>query len=403
MPIIEDALESKLTQRDLDPYRNEGAMDSSRSSESREEQVHTVRQMSEYFLELENILARIETSFTHYQVLGLDKAASAESVKSAYSQAVAVLKPPSKLIDSSLAPEVTARIEAAFEKVGQALSVLSNYGKRIDYDNSLTRKNATPLPLDLPIGFGNSNNRAQEQGGDVESNRSPNDVAIGFSKEKPEANRRRCERFNLGIPVRVSGQDEATGKWAEMAQTLNVTRLGISAAMRHRLRHGTVVHLTMPLPVKLRNHGHADPSYSVYAIVRRIEPSEEGIRLVGFEFLGEHPPRGYLERPWKVFRTVKWVGQERRREPRRGAAEPLEVQYLDETYAVFDCQLGLIENVSQSGARVYVRTAPPEFDWIRVVARNRNFESRASLRNRFTAADGYDRLCLMFLDSKWPL
>lgn len=378
-------------------------MDSRTQEALGEEREHTVQRMSEFFLELESVLARIETSSTHYQVLGLDKAATAENVKSAYSQVVAVLKPPSKLSTLSKAPETSARIEAAFDRVTEALSVLSNYGKRVEYDNSLSLKTAIPLPFDLPTAFTRPQENAIEQDAASDPKKSQQEIVTVFSREKPVENRRRSSRFDLGIPVRVAGHDESKGKWAEMAQTIDVNRLGISARMRHRVRHGMVAHLTMPLPVKLRNHGHADPTYGVYAIVRRIEPPDDGARIVGFEFLGEHPPRGYLDKPWKMFRTVKWVGPDRRHEPRRVVAEPLEVQYLDETYTVLDCQLGLTENLSCSGARVFVRTAPPEFDWVRVIARNRKFESRALLRNRFTAADGYDRLCLEFLDSKWRL
>jgi hypothetical protein len=70
---------------------------------------------------------------------------------------------------------------------------------------------------------------------------------------------------------------------------------------------------------------------------------------------------------------------------------------------VCDCQLGITENISCSGARVYVRTSPPEFDWIRIVARSRAFDTQATLRNRFVGSDGYDRLCVEFLGCKWPL
>lgn len=374
-------------------------MDSTQTPEA--EQEYSAHRISEYFLELESILGRIESSATYYQILGLDKAALPEKVKLAYSETVAVLKPSSNLITLSMPPEMTERIDAAFEKVGEAFSVLMNYGKRIEYNNSLSRKIAVPLPFDIPIGFGRQHVADPEPVAVIDAGSPLHEAFNEFANEVPEDNRRRCERFKLSIPVRLTGHDESNGKWAEMAQTLNVNRLGISIRLRHRVRHGTVVYVTLPLPVKLRNHGHADPSYGVYAIVRRIELPENGTRIVGFEFLGEHPPRGYLEKPWKVFRTVKWVGPDRRHEPRKIIAEPVEVHYLDETLTVCDCQLGLTENVSYKGARVYVRTPPPEFDWIRIVARSRSFDSRASLRNRFVGSDGYDRLCLEFVDSNW--
>jgi len=48
---------------------------------------------------------------------------------------------------------------------------------------------------------------------------------------------------------------------------------------------GLVLHLNMPLPTKLRSHGYSDPSYQLYAIVRRAEPLKSGTRIIGLEFL----------------------------------------------------------------------------------------------------------------------
>ena len=100
--------------------------------------------------------------------------------------------------------------------------------------------------------------------------------------------------------------------------------------MQRRVRNGTVVHITLPLPTKLRNHGFSDPGYNMYAIVRRAEPLEGGARLVGLEFIGNHPPAGYLDKPSATFRTQKWTGLDRRREGAR-SHRTVVIEYLRQT------------------------------------------------------------------------
>ena len=64
--------------------------------------------------------------------------------------------------------------------------------------------------------------------------------------------------------------------------------------------------------------------------------------------------------------------------------------------------VALTENLSAQGARVYMKTAPPDFDFVRLTNLNRSFESKAQVCNRYTGIDGFERLCLKFLDNEWP-
>ena len=57
--------------------------------------------------------------------------------------------------------------------------------------------------------------------------------------------------------------------------------------------------------------------------------------------------------------------------------------------------------MSQRGARIPVRTAPPELDLIKLTAPAIKFESFATVRNRFLGADGAERLCVQFVDKEW--
>ena len=160
--------------------------------------------------------------------------------------------------------------------------------------------------------------------------RTPGTQRAAFTRSKKDvkdSNRRRCERFKLSIPARTMGCDRVKGKWSELTQTVDVSRTGVSLMTRRRVRYGMVLYLSLPMPVKLRGHGFSDQTYNVYGLVRRIEPIRNGTRVIGVEFLGEHPPVGYLEKPWVTFRTQNWSGIERRRQDRLSKAEPVTIEY----------------------------------------------------------------------------
>jgi hypothetical protein len=223
------------------------------------------------------------------------------------------------------------------------------------------------------------------------------------SAETQTVNRRRCQRFKLSVPALVAGHDRDGARWQEITKTVDVGRMGVALKLAHRVRHGAVLHVTLPLPAKLRSHGFTEPGYNMYAIVRRVEPPVDGINVVGVEFIGSHPPAGFLHKPWALFRTQKWDGPDRRREPRVEIAESVLIEYLDESGATIAREVAATENISQSGARVAVKAAPAVYHLVKVTSANRAFEGLAFVRNRYAASDGRERLCLQFKDSKWLL
>jgi len=179
--------------------------------------------------------------------------------------------------------------------------------------------------------------------------------------------------------------------------------MGVALRLQARVRHGSVVHVTLPLPIKLRSHGFSEPGYNMYAIVRRMEPTMGDTRVIGLEFIGSHPPAGYLHKPWAAFRTQRWDGPDRRREPRVKHVENVLVEYLDESKEKLAREVAVTENVSRNGARLRVKHAPDVFEMVRVTSGNQEFSSLALMRNRFTDTDGGERLCLQFIEACWPL
>jgi hypothetical protein len=307
------------------------------------------------------------------------------------------------------------RVDRAFKKLSQAFTILTDATKRSTYANSLNtrtsvagtiekpKRQSQPSPQQSTVGQPKATSNTQSAS--IELNISP-EVRPAFTKSSTHQStveRRRCERFNLSVPVLVAGYDCEGGKWQEVTKTIDVSRIGVALRLRRRVRAGMVVHVTMPLPMKLRSHGFSDPGYNMYAIVRRSEPLIDGMRIVGLEFIGATPPGDYLYKPWATFRTPKWKGPDRRREPREERNEPVAVEYLDESMQRISREAAITENVSPNGARVCVKAAPLTFEFVRVISPKLGFKGLALVRNQWTGTDGFERLCLQFVDQKWPM
>jgi hypothetical protein len=374
-------------------------------------------QMSAYFVDLEALLRRIDSATTYYEVLGVVRTDGQEKIKSSFQQLLNLLFPPN-VIARTMPERMTPRIERAFNKASQAFAVLASCARRSEYDSallSITTKALVPSP---PIGPQINQPKNDRPGS---ADRSDSSAVAAESDQltlsrmpqrgtvyresinsKSNENRRRCGRFQLSIPARVTGYDRRNGKWHEMTETIDVSRTGVRLRLRRRVRHGTVLYITLPLPTKLRAHGFAEQSYNVYTLVRRVEPPRQGIRAIGVEFIGEHPPAGFLDKPWAVFRPRSWGGNERRRPNREPQAEKVRIEYFDESMHSISREEARTENVSRTGLRISGTAAPPEFDLVMVSCPRLKFEAMAALRNRYLGKDGLERICVQLIDKEWP-
>jgi hypothetical protein len=387
-------------------------------------------QVSEYHLELSRLLSRIENASTHYEMLGLEQTAAYEQVVQAYQDTLAVLYPSYKLRIGA-DEKLLEKMDAAFTKLSWAFSILANFKKRADYhlyvlSNAKPSKTVTngqkPASSTLQAisearkttGTHAAMSQALSSNQPESTKKSSKEIALNvngaqgtknvyseFSASVKDDNRRRSQRFRLNIPVRVGGFDRVGNKWNEMTQSVDVSRTGVTLHLRRRVRQNTVVYLTLPLPAKLRTHGFADASFNTYALVRRVEPVKNGDRVVALEFIGEHPPAGFLEKPWATFRPGKWGGQERRRNKRENRVEKIRVEYFNDAFASLGNEDTFTENLSQTGMRLFVKNAPFEFDLVRITCLTREFETLAAVRNRYIAKDGTERLCLHFINSSY--
>ena len=307
----------------------------------------TGEELTLHFLELERVIERAERSTTHYQVLGLERSATGADIGLAHRRTMSLLNPPD-FRHSALPASMTTRIRVTMDKVVKAYIVLNNFGSRVEYNNSLVHRAPVPIPFD----FGRLTEKRPNAPPAVPRPPSPQPIlqdepaslstlaqnaapavaqqstffarplAEAESKEtidikytsaralftKPvedfkDGNKRRYQRMKLSIPTYVTGYDQAQGKWTEVAHTLDVSIGGVALQVAKEMPEGAVVHLTIPMPTKLRRHGYSDPTYKVYAIVRRVESYDDHQRIIGLEFLGASPPAGYLQKPWARFQT----------------------------------------------------------------------------------------------------
>src|SRR5215216_4060929 len=242
---------------------------------------NTGKLISAHYLEIEYLLNRVENSTTHYQTLGVDRSATNDDVILAYHKTVAVLHPSYHKIRAAFPDEMLMRIDETFNKVSEAFSVLTSQSKRAEYDNSFQRRVRAPLPMDAPKVHSVKECRAQQpvkagqepaseaKGGDSINIRISLNQQPAFTKPWSEAaavNRRRYERFKLCVPALIAGYDSATERWQEVSKTIDVSRMGVGVHMKQHVRHGAVLHVTLPLPTKFRIHGFSEAGYNMYAI-----------------------------------------------------------------------------------------------------------------------------------------
>jgi PilZ domain len=345
-----------------------------------EELAYSPEDLSAYYYELDCLLVRVEQAETHYKILGIDYLATSDETITAYLKATLLLDPATYGLNLEPAEALGPRVALASERVLAAYQTLMDFDQRLEYDARL-------------FGWENEVVSKRENPG---HKRKISNVG-GTNDEQGKANRRERERFELSIPVEVTGYTETSSDWHEAVQTLDLNRSGGRILLSRRVLVGNVLYLRMPMPTILRKHEFIDQIYGTYAIVRWIRPPRDGFRFVGVEFIGEVPPPGFLERPWATFHISSSHTMDRRAEPRDGLSEAIEIEYFDESEQLIMRNSGFLEDISNSGARVCAQQLPPEADLIRIIRPKVSGSLFALVCNRFKGRDGYERLCLQFI------
>ena len=334
---------------------------------------YSVEEIEAYHHELERLVKGVKGAASHYESLGVDELATTGEVKLAYTRMAALLHPSFYNLHLPQPEELLPRIDLAFEKISSAYSVLVNFSRRAEYDEELFR--------------------GHRQAATVEGlqQKSSSEDAVA-----PE--RRREQRFQLSLPVRVSGYTRQNDEWFELTETVDVSKSGALLKLVMPVRAGMILKVQMPMPQAIHNPIFAEANYDVYAIVRRVRTGDDETCIVGLEFLSDGPPQAYFLEPWAVFGDRAETIGDRAAASLVEGAESVTVEYFDAALNVISQEEASIEDLSKTGVRVCVRAIPGHFSLVRVSTNTGLLANFASVAGRYVGDDGVERLCLRFLE-----
>ncbi|HEY0407355.1 MAG TPA: PilZ domain-containing protein [Pyrinomonadaceae bacterium] len=240
--------------------------------------------------------------------------------------------------------------------------------------------------------------------------------------------KRMRERLELSLPVRVHCRERADYEWVEMSRLIDVTPFGARFGLSHPTEPGRLMHLTMPMPRKLRCFDFVEPQYRVWSLVRNIKalPQAAGKTInfaVGVAFIGKRPPPSYELDPTKRYEVAGsvtesglWLLREMteragghvpstdpRPETRHNLPVEVTVEVYDEKGGVYARETTVTENISRRGAAVFTTLDVERGQLIRLSSTQYQLAVVAAVRARRAGADGIMRLHLEFIDREWPL
>ena len=216
---------------------------------------------------------------------------------------------------------------------------------------------------------------------------------------QPETERRRQRRVPLKLPVRVRGRDADGAGWEEMSTCADASIGGVALLVAHPVRPGQVLHLSVPLPQRFRQHDINDSSYRTYGLVRHARPSA-GALQVGVVFLGRHPPRGAEALPGELFLMP---GERAARRARPGPTLRLRLESEQAPGGVAEEEDVQVEHLGPRVALVRTTRLPVARGTLLVVEeRDGEFRTRAEVSSIAIGADGQPRVSLRFLDAPVP-
>ncbi len=218
----------------------------------------------------------------------------------------------------------------------------------------------------------------------------------------PGKDRRKHARVDIGLPVRVQGRDPDGNTWEEMSTTEDASVGGLAFRLKRPARLGQVLHVSLPLPARLRSYDLKDSSYRSYVLVRNARPIPEGTR-VGVLFLGKNPPRGAESLPSELFLMPgDPVPEERRRFPRWSVRLVLKVERGFVPPGSTGEEQTMAEDIGKWGAQVRTSLPLAKGDLVRIEEVGGDYKTRAEVRNVSIGPDNHPRLNLLFLDEPVP-
>jgi hypothetical protein len=240
---------------------------------------------------------------------------------------------------------------------------------------------------------------------------------------KPEETiRRQHQRVPLALPFRVRFKESLEYEWTETSRLIDITQVGAGFTLTRPAEPGRLLHLTLPLPIRLRCFDHAEPQYSVWTVVRHIAAIQGAkgqagsLFRAGVAFVGKRPPQSYEQDPttrydllpfdraqselWRVKERTK---SNQRRETRLIIPLDVRIEAFDEQGNTSLEENTVTENLTTRGTSVFTTLDIEIGRILRVTSVRDQFSVLAVVRGREVGSDGIDRLGLEFLSERWPL
>ena len=86
--------------------------------------------------------------------------------------------------------------------------------------------------------------------------------------------RRRKKRVDVGIPIRVKGVDSEGTRFEELTKSINVSSDGAYFVLNYRIKMGSLLELSLPLPRHLQKSVAPKAVYQTIGVVTRVESTE---------------------------------------------------------------------------------------------------------------------------------
>ena len=247
-----------------------------------------------------------------------------------------------------------------------------------------------------------------------------------FSTPATEKENRRIQRLALPLPIRVESHVNESVSWNEITRLNDVTAFGAGFNLRRPVKRGRLLHLTIPLPRKLRCFDFTEPQYKVWGLVRSCitKSSTAGAEnySVGVAFIGKKPPKSYYDDPAKIFEISHrddgnlWhvieapiqpdeshLPKELRRHSRYSIPTTIIIEKMDADGNVLQSEPTVTENISLSGASVFTTLEVETGSFVRVKSEQYNVSIISIVRGRRLGQDGIPRLHIEFVDRFFPL
>jgi hypothetical protein len=239
---------------------------------------------------------------------------------------------------------------------------------------------------------------------------------------------RRPKREASSLPVRVECHESEDHRWEDVTQLLDVSPFGSRLQIKHPTEPGRLLHLTVPMPRRLRCFDHEEEQYRIWSLVRHVKAlpaADEELPhfQIGVAFIGKDRPPTHEIDPAQRYGIAPGLtgsdfwslrkgpdsdsphldSRDRRTEERYDIADHVILEVYDAEGRVFDKDEAQTENISRHGMAVITNLDIVRGRYIRVRSAQYKIAIIAAVRRLVpVGAKNKNRLHLEFVDQQWP-